>query len=140
MDKFFDLFSIFRWIEILRLHRKGYQNFIFNFEDIWKRKIENGFQRKVSDTKVTEYFLSVNIFITKQSMLLTFLWLLKIDQVIESSKKGLQNLSTDFLENWRWAFSSIAEFGILAIKKFTFDKKLLPVSNCKINNENRKEF
>ena len=31
---------IFWWIElaILRSHRKLYQNFIFNFEDIWKRK------------------------------------------------------------------------------------------------------
>ena len=35
------LFMIFWWIElaILRIRRKGYQNFIFNFEDIWKRTI-----------------------------------------------------------------------------------------------------
>ena len=50
------LFLVFWWIElaILRSHRQGYQNFIFNFEDTRKRKQ------------------------IKQSMLLTFLWLLKI--------------------------------------------------------------
>ena len=50
------LFLVFWWIElaILRSHRQGYQNFILNFEDTRKRKQ------------------------IKQSMLLTFLWLLKI--------------------------------------------------------------
>ena len=27
----------------MRSHRKFYQNFIFNFEDIWKRKLYDGF-------------------------------------------------------------------------------------------------
>ena len=51
-------------------------------------------------------------------MLLTFLWQLKIDQVIESTKLGLQNLSTDFLENCLWTVSSIAAFDILTIKAY----------------------
>ena len=122
------LFLIFWWIElaISRIHRTGYENFIFNFEDIRHRKIvlyqtlivlfqsskpvssrvlvetsqidgvfyvkcppnfmrssaivkiEYSCWRKVSDIKVTKYFFSVNIFIIKQSMLLTFLWLFKI--------------------------------------------------------------
>ena len=32
------LILIFWWIEILRRHRKPYQNFIFSFEDVWKIK------------------------------------------------------------------------------------------------------
>ena len=39
MNKFFDpYFDVLMNLVILRRHRKVYQNFIFNFEDIWKRK------------------------------------------------------------------------------------------------------
>ena len=44
-------------------------------------------------------FFSVNIFKIKQSMLLTFLRLLKIVQAIKSTKRGLRNLSTNLLES-----------------------------------------
>ena len=40
MDKFVDpnFDILMNWASRMRSHRKVYQNFIFNFEDIWKRK------------------------------------------------------------------------------------------------------
>ena len=63
-------------------------------------------KKEVSHIKV---FFSVNIFIIKQSILLTFLRLLRI---ISSShwkhKKRPQNLSTNFVENY---YEPLAYFG-----------------------------
>ena len=61
-------------------------------------------KKEASDIKVF-----VNIYIIKQSMLLTFLWLLRIVQVMESTKRG----TTEFIQKFfrgltmGWAFSLI---------------------------------
>ena len=117
----------------MRSQRKVYQNFIFNFEDIWKRKfvfyqalllsstlatcfipsVETSYSDRVDmlyinfirswdspdrigllakkEVNDIKGFFSVNLFIIKQRMLLTFLQLLRIAQ-----KQGLHDLFTFF--------------------------------------------
>ena len=61
MDKFVDSnFDILmNWASRMRSHRKFYQNFIFNFEDIWKRKFVSYQALFLSSTLATCFIPSV---------------------------------------------------------------------------------
>ena len=135
-----NLILTFWWIELVIL-RKVYQNFIFYFEDIWKRKFVlpdlnrffphwktcfiSSFGRYLIQWRILwvihlwlyevlgespgrigllakkgsewyQVFFSDNIFIIKQNILLTFLRLLRIVQVIGSTRRE----TTEFIHNF----------------------------------------
>ena len=146
MDKFFGpYYEIFWWTDlaILTSHRNVYQNFIFNFEDIWKRKFVSyqtliaffhtgklGLSWVLVETSYSDGFyvtrpkpyevlgdlFVVNIFVIKQNILITFSPLLRI---VSSSEKGTSKFICKFAKEILWVFGLILR-KLCSKSKWTF--------------------